>query len=304
MTKGRIARIASSVFLALASALTFASAAGADPGGGTTGQTVCTYDAGTGFTTCAVNRSSLSTAGSGSTSYWHFVLTSVPGGVVPSALKVSWDSYYVEQPPWIIPADKTCQTDTSGGEPCGNGNGTWHFYVPMTTQNSDADGNPITPLSAIVVMPSDTTGSNVNFLLSEAPQPGSVTTSTTQPTTTTTQPTTSTTQPTTSTTQPTTSTTQPTTSTTQPTTTTGGDNEGGVSSTTTTGATTTTTGAGEEEANVTSTSVVGETTVLTVPSTKTGQPFTSGTWKLAAGAVGLLGSVVIFPWKRRHTEAG
>ena len=44
MRTGRISRIVTSVFLALASGFTFVSVAGATVAGGTTGQTVCTYD--------------------------------------------------------------------------------------------------------------------------------------------------------------------------------------------------------------------------------------------------------------------
>nr|MDA8117106.1 hypothetical protein [Actinomycetota bacterium] len=210
MRIGRTGRIVSSALLALASAFTFASAAAAAAGGGTTGQTVCTFDANTGLTTCSVNAASLSEAGSGSTSYWHFVLNSVPDNVVPSALEVCWGSYCLTQPPWVIPPDNSglCHTDVAGGEPCGSKNGTWHFFVPLTTQNADSDGNPIVPSSAVVFLPSDVTGSNVNFVLSEAPATGLIsTTTTTEPSTTTTHPsTTTTTEPSTTTTHPSTTT--------------------------------------------------------------------------------------------------
>ena len=298
---GRSIRIGLSTSLASASIAVIAFA----PGIAFAGQKDCTYTNGT--TTCTVGPSLQSATPEASGTYWLFNLTNT--SLTPTnPITVCWASY--------------CESTTNYDQVNST---TYHYYVLEDSKNTDPHtGTPLVVTSATVTIMGESTKSG--FVLSGTPHEGYCDLTNVEDIDESSAPLDMSGTCTTTTVPPTTTTTVP------PTTTTtviGANSQGAIVPTTTgesnNSATTTTTPAsnagssGSASTTTTSVSVASgastshpsgtssptgsaqQASTLTVPNTNTGELWGSAAWRITVGLAGLLGALLVFPWKRRRS---
>ena len=289
---GRSIRIGLSTSLASASIAVIAFAPGTalagQPGTALAGQKDCKYDPTTSITTCTVGSSLTTTTREGGT-YWQFNLIGVVG-TAPTSI-------YVCFPVNTANPVTNCEYSTPTIAPQG-GSTTYQYRVYESSNNTGPTGSPLTPISATALIAGDSSSST--FVLSGIPSVNYSTTTTTSPKSTTTTVGGGNSQSEISTT------TTPTTavSNNSATTTTPASNAGssGSASTTTTSVSVASSASTSPPSSTSSpTGSAQQASTLTVPNTNTGELWGSAAWRISVGLAGLLGAMLVFPWKRRRS---
>ncbi len=303
---GRTIRLWSSALIASASISILAFT----PGAASASTSSCTFNTSDVTTSCTVGASLSKTAAESiDGTYWLFILNNVTSGT-PTSASICWSNY--------------CLTGLTGQQ---MGDGSWHFIVPETSENTDSNGMPITPTSATAYISGNDPGAN--FVLSGIPGESYCSTNDSDSTevssstdsngscstdgaTTTTEANGSTTTGASVTTEANGSTTtQSNNSQSNGTTTTIRSVSSASNGTTTSttirqvaaasgGSTTTVAGATVASSGSNSSGTAQQSSSITVPGTNTGELWANPGWKFAVAALGILGSLLVFPWRKRR----
>ncbi len=232
----------------------------------------CSFDGSA--TSCQVGSSLTSPTTGTSGNEWHFILTKSSSAASASVF-VCWQFASNTTAPYLSPKD--CASGYSetaiGALSSTSGKSSWQFFVPEVQGISESNGSPVQPVFAFTTATYSYALTSAVATLSDRPAGAYVTTTTVAT----------------------------------------GHNQGGTTTTVATGVTeasagptTSTTGSAAAASSNSSTTTTAQasgsqSTSVTVPSTTTGAPWASNTWRLTFAAIAAAGALMVFPWRRRRT---